>query len=486
MIQFAYSFCMAMLHSLWQAALLYLLYAIANKVIHKHNAPIAKRNFLYLAITTQLFLFIITFLICLTGAEGFGGLTNSLKTIKEAIDDNGFAIITPWIFGLYLVIITAKISMAVYGWLSFKKQYMAGLQKPAVELKLFTELKAYQFGIKRKVKLWLSTSIHTPVTFGYFKPVILLPVALLSNISTSQAETLILHELTHIRTNDYLLNWFLVAAETIFFFNPFVTSLCRQIKLEREKNCDIHVLSFKYPPVLYAETLLQAEKLKQLAPAFQLAAVNHKKQLLQRIQFFSSEKVLAQTLRFNIVVPLIGLVLLFLLSAALLFQSQSTSAQLQFTTGVHFIPSGENYILTNTEFPGPVTTSNLSNKPAGDDMVKEKDLPESPEKKDDTNTGEPMICKPAPEEPEEIITGPDINFARPITTLENDAAKQIIITEESSGNATVKSYYLVFANGKWVLQPDWTVTANKICTDSLQSKHDSSQKSLKKTYPDQQ
>ena len=225
MTQFAYSFCMAMLHSLWQAALLCLLYVTADSLIHRNNAPLAKRNFLYIAISAQLLLFVCTFLIYFSGTAGFGALAGTIQNLTGSFNDSNLKIITPWIFSIYLFIITGKLLKAVYGWYQFKQQFKAGLQKPAVDLKLFTELKAYQFGIKRKVKLWLSTSVQTPVTFGYFKPIILLPVALVNNISTSQAETLILHELTHIRTNDYLLNWFLISAETIFFFNPFVTSL---------------------------------------------------------------------------------------------------------------------------------------------------------------------------------------------------------------------------------------------------------------------
>ena len=63
MTQFAYSFCMAMLHSLWQAALLFILYITVDGLIHKNNAPLAKRNFLYIAVTAQLVLFLCTFLI---------------------------------------------------------------------------------------------------------------------------------------------------------------------------------------------------------------------------------------------------------------------------------------------------------------------------------------------------------------------------------------------------------------------------------------
>lgn len=482
MTQFAYSFCMAMLHSLWQAALLSLLYIVANNLIHKNNAPLAKRNFLYLAIAAQLLLFVCTFLICFNSPAGFSSFEYVIDAAGSSWTGNGLKLVTPWLFTLYIFIITGKLLKAVYDWYAFKQQFKAGLQKPAVELKLFTELKAHQFGIKRKVKLWLSTSVQTPVTFGYFKPIILLPVALVNNISTRQAETLILHELTHIRTNDYLLNWFLISAETIFFFNPFVTNLCRQIKLEREKNCDIHVLSFQYSPALYAETLLQAEKMKQLAPVFQLAAVSRKKHLLQRIQFFSSEKVLTQTLRFNIVAPLIGLVLLFLLSTAVLFQSRTTAATLQTAAGLHYIPS-DNYILPNTEFNSPIPASSIITTPLAE--TKEPGGEPVAEKKKEINTA-PLICKPAPADEEEPIAEPDVNYAKPITTLENDATKQIIITEEGSGNASVKSYYLAFVDGKWVLQPEWIITAKEIRTDSLPGKMDSLQRKLRKIYPTQQ
>jgi len=58
--------------------------------------------------------------------------------------------ITPWIFSLYIFIIAGKLMKAVYSWYHFKHQFKTGLQKPNVELRLFTELKACQFGIKEK------------------------------------------------------------------------------------------------------------------------------------------------------------------------------------------------------------------------------------------------------------------------------------------------------------------------------------------------
>jgi beta-lactamase regulating signal transducer with metallopeptidase domain len=471
---------MAMLHSFWQAALLLLLYITVDKIVHKNNAPLAKRNFLYAAIVTQLILFLLTFSIHFFDTAGLGKLTGITQNITGYISSENMQSITPWIFGLYIFIIAYKLMKAIYSWYLFKQQYKTGLQRPSVDLKLFTELKANQFGIKRKVKLWLSSSVQTPITFGFFKPVILLPVALLNNISTKQAETLILHELTHIRTNDYLLNWFLLTAETIFFFNPFVISLCKRIKLEREKNCDIHVMAFEYSPALYAETLLLAERMKQLVPNFQLAAVNRKKHLLQRIQFFTSDKILKQPLRFNIVAPLIGLVLLLMLSTAVLFQSGRSVLPLQSAAGIHYLPVS-NYIIQDAEYnrqiiPGNRATETMAEQIESQQPLIENKIELKPE----------PVSKPEIQFIEEITKPVDVNYALPVSSTENDAARQIIIKEEGSGSASVKVYYLSFENGKWILQPEWIITANEIMIDSLSRKIDTLKNSIKLLYPAQQ
>lgn len=483
MIQFSYSFCVAMLHSTWQAGLLMLLYIIVDKIVHKNNAPLAKRNFLYAAIATQLILFVLTFCIYFYDTASLGKITEITQTITGYMGSENIQLITPWIFSLYIFIIAYKVVKAIYSWYHFKQQYKAGLLKPPVELKLFTELKVHQFGIKQKVKLWLSSSIHTPITFGFFKPIILLPVALINNINTKQAETLILHELTHIRTNDYLLNWFLMVGETIFFFNPFIINLCKKIRLEREKNCDINVLSFEYSPVLYAETLLQAERMKQMVPNFQLAAVNRKKHLLQRIQFFTNEKVLNHTLRFNIVAPFIGLVLLIMLSAAVLFQTGKSAQSLESALNINYLPLN-NFTPPDIEFGKDISMENNAVETAAT-LTGEKELQQPIIENNDFVKPE-AVSDTEWERTEENEKPLDLNYALPVAVKENDAARQVIIKEEGSGSASVKVYYLGFENGKWVLQPEWVITAKEIMMDSLSGKIDTLKRNIQRIYPAQQ
>ncbi len=480
MIHLSYSFCMTMLHSFWQAALLLLLYITVDKLIHKNNAPLAKRNVLYATLLTQLILSAFTFTVYYFDTRGTGMITAITEILTTKIGLNTPQLITPLVFSVYIFVIAFKLFKAIYSWYNFKTQLNTGLQKPAVELKLFTELKAYQFGIGRKVKLWLSNNIQTPVTFGFFKPVILLPIALVNNITVQQAEILILHELTHIRTNDYLLNWFLITAESVFFFNPFIINICKTIRLEREKNCDINVLAFEYSTLLYAETLMQAERMKQLVPQFQLAAVNQKKQLLQRIIYFTNKENFSQQVRFNIVAPLIGLLLLFVLSTTIVFQSGNASAPANSSLTVPYLPSHD-FLITETDFGN----NNLEDNIETEHTTQKNEL-----------TKPPLITSPVVEpspEPKldrqkeiEAERQAQQNFALPIALMENDASRQIIIKEEGAGTTSVKVYYLSFENGNWILKPEWIITAKEINTDSLSLKIDSLNKQVKRTYPAQQ
>jgi len=140
-------------------------------------------------------------------------------------------------------------------------------------------------GIKKKVQIWLSSVVDTPVTLGVFKPVILLPVAAVNHLSLKQAEAIILHELNHIRRNDYLVNLLIACVDVILFFNPFARLLTGIIRKERENCCDDMVLQFCYEPATYARALLSLEQNRINTNALALAATGKDKHfLLNRVK----------------------------------------------------------------------------------------------------------------------------------------------------------------------------------------------------------
>ncbi|MBL0146642.1 MAG: M56 family metallopeptidase [Chitinophagaceae bacterium] len=456
MAQFAYIFSISMLHSLWQSALLLAFYFLFTKLFSQ-TSPLTKRNFLFASLLIQILLFFAGFCFHFFsfGAnvqlpELFNSITPYLPA-KQSLLSTTFLL-----FVTYCVFVTLKCVHSIYTWYLFKQQLKTTLQKPLVQLKLFTTLHAHHLGIKRTVSLWFSQRVTTPITFGFLKPIILLPVSLANNISTQQAETLILHELAHIKANDYLLNFVLIGLETIFFFNPFVLTLCKKIRLQRELHCDGMVIQYNYSPILYAETLLQAAQFK-LSPVFSLAATSNKKQLLKRIQYFTNKQNYTTKKYQSALLPLFILVYvaIFLVSMFSIAPVNSKFTTLQETI---FIPS------VNTELALPFTTQA---KP----VTKTKQTT-----KQKISTAKAKLTTPYTTLFDVVLTPQDmVENVFPVAQIETDNIKQIIIREEQSGSkkSSISVYNLIYKNGKWVIQPQWMASKHNI--DSAATNYDSSE-----------
>jgi beta-lactamase regulating signal transducer with metallopeptidase domain len=461
MLLFAYSLLMSLLHSLWQAGALFMLYQATAATVLKKGAPATRRNLLVLAIGIQVVLSAITFLFyCLQPVSEQPFLQGWMQfTVTGSLLHTA----APWLIAGYIAVLVTKFTQLLSGWYRFRQLYKAGLQKPTAELKVFATLTAHHLGIKKKVQLWFSTTISTPVTFGFFKPVILLPVALVNQLSLQQAEALVVHELTHIKVNDYLVNWFLSAAGAIFFFNPFVGQLCSHARLEREKNCDINVLHFGSNALQYAETLLLAAKMQREKLHWQLAAVGVKKQLLQRIHFFTAEGVYTHRKKSLAAVAVSLLAVAFAgimgVMALLPAQQKSTAAA---TASVVAAPAGsiENG-LVNIQAPAPPKMKMPVVKNTS------KVLPAK------TSTRPPVTVKEVPAVMTATIALPA--GAERVAFGSNELEKQVIIEEQASGGnpSSIALYVLQFKNGQWVLSPKWKATSQKILVDTGLLKMDS-------------
>ena len=95
-----------------------------------------------------------------------------------------------------------------------------------------------RLGLRRATQILQSTLVQVPVVAGYFRPVILVPMSVISGLPASQLEAILAHELAHIRRHDYLVNLLQTLVETVFFYHPGVWWLSRQIRNERENCCD--------------------------------------------------------------------------------------------------------------------------------------------------------------------------------------------------------------------------------------------------------
>src|SRR2546423_4325820 len=118
----SYSFCMAMLHSLWQAGLLLLFYFVIDKALLQKHSPLVKRNFLFVLLATQLSLFIITFFIYFFAGENDIPSNNIVGLMPQLLSANIVHAVTPCLFSAYVCILSWKIARALYTWHCFKQQ----------------------------------------------------------------------------------------------------------------------------------------------------------------------------------------------------------------------------------------------------------------------------------------------------------------------------------------------------------------------------
>lgn len=182
----------------------------------------------------------------------------------------------------YLILLLIPTARLFQNWRFLRKLRRSHLHKAPVQYRLFVQKVSSHLGLHRPVRVFLSGLVSSPVTIGFWKPLILLPIASFNHLTVRQAEAILLHELAHIRRFDFLINIGITVTQTLLYFNPFVRLFVQVAENSREASCDNLVLQFDYDRVAYASALLQLEQ--SATPNFSLAmGATGKNQFLSRI-----------------------------------------------------------------------------------------------------------------------------------------------------------------------------------------------------------
>ena len=116
---------------------------------------------------------------------------------------------------------------------------------------------ALRMGLRSPVPLRLHAALASPVTVGFFRPLVLLPASLLSGMPVPLLEALLAHELAHVRRWDYLVNLLQSVAEALLFFHPVVWWLSARLRIERELVADALAAQSLQDPAQLASALHQ-------------------------------------------------------------------------------------------------------------------------------------------------------------------------------------------------------------------------------------
>lgn len=169
------------------------------------------------------------------------------------------ALVLAWSAGVGLMSLRLCLGLAWVGRL--RRQAVAA---PAIWQARLDAL-ALRMGLHRRLQLKLHAGLASPVTVGFWRPVILLPAALLSGMPVALLEALLAHELAHVRRWDYLVNLLQSVAEALLFFHPVVWWLSARMRAEREQVADALAAQALQDPQQLA-TALHALSLHTAAP----------------------------------------------------------------------------------------------------------------------------------------------------------------------------------------------------------------------------
>jgi len=212
----------ALLNSVWQMGLLWVMFLLLTACMRKMTAQM-KHSLAVLLLGIGFCWFAITlageyltysehpFFVNISQADakpetlfGFYGLLS--KSIEVSL---------PYLSMLYL-------AGTIFLFFRFAAQYRytnficsQNIHKPSASIRIYVQQIAERMGIKKEIHVWLSELVDTPMTIGFLKPVILMPIASVNGLSIQQVEAILLHELSHIRRNDYLVNLLITSVDIL-------------------------------------------------------------------------------------------------------------------------------------------------------------------------------------------------------------------------------------------------------------------------------
>ncbi|MBV7538001.1 M56 family metallopeptidase [Duganella sp. sic0402] len=172
------------------------------------------------------------------------------------------------------------------------------LQRELVQL-------AQRFGMTRTVRLRLLDTLASPITAGWWRPVVMVPTSLATGMPPELLQALLAHELAHIQRHDYLINLLQNVIETLLFYHPAVWWISNRIRVERELIADAVAASQLGEPRRLALALSELERLR--FSHHQLAQAANGGDLMKRIQYLL--RPAPQSLNWKAAVAMLGVAL---------------------------------------------------------------------------------------------------------------------------------------------------------------------------------
>ncbi|MES2455473.1 MAG: M56 family metallopeptidase [Bacteroidota bacterium] len=191
---------------------------------------------------------------------------NLIAIAGDFMTNNARTIALIWVFVVLFKCIKLGSNLFELHYLKTREVYPAGKHWEDEVARL-----SQKIGLNKAVKVLQSGLTQVPLVIGHLKPVILIPLGMITAIKPREIEMMLLHELAHIKRLDFLVNILQHVLELLFFFNPAVLWISTLIRKERENCCDEMVLQVSMEKHSYIQALLSFQEYQLNVPAYAMA-----------------------------------------------------------------------------------------------------------------------------------------------------------------------------------------------------------------------
>ncbi|HEY4083793.1 MAG TPA: M56 family metallopeptidase [Burkholderiaceae bacterium] len=314
----------ALLHSLWEVALLALLAWLSLSLLRGASAGMRHAVgmvWLVAMAAAPIVTFVLYWHAPLSMDVMHGARADLMLPLLLPLHEPGSGAAMPWadarrgwllvcVSQLWLLGVALMLIRQIGGWRTMRRiECVSFVALPPEWLERFEALRS-ALGVSRDVAVRLAERVASPFTAHVLRPVIWLPLTLLTQLPREQIEALLAHELAHIRRLDWCWNAMQCAIEAFLFHHPGMWWLSRRIREEREHACDDLAVSVCGDPIVLAEALAGLQRQRRRAPRLALAAEGGS--LMKRVSHLLSIAPARPSLRWP------GALLLMLCSGSLL------------------------------------------------------------------------------------------------------------------------------------------------------------------------
>lgn len=164
-----------------------------------------------------------------------------------------------WIAAGWTVLAALALARLVGGWTWLARGNARDLTRASPRLQARLARLARRLCLARSPGLYWSSRADVPMVVGVLRPRVVLPARMVGEALRGRLDTVLLHELGHVRRRDGLVRALEAVCGALFVFHPFLHWIQSRVAREREHCCDDLALEGGADRVLYLRTLARLE-----------------------------------------------------------------------------------------------------------------------------------------------------------------------------------------------------------------------------------